>query len=144
MPITINSVLKRLEVDINTVVEDAIIENSETLADLQRAQMLKGENSKGEKIGKYRNPAYARKKASMNPLAGGSVDLKLTGDFHRGIFVADVRKDVFVMSSADEKTVELSKKYDDPFGMNADSKNELVNGEFAKDFKKKVRLKLRL
>jgi hypothetical protein len=145
MPTTINTVLARLKsFDVSEVAQDAIIENSKSIADQQRHQMLTGLNSKGEKIGKYRNASYARKKAAMNPLAGGSVDLKLTGAFHRGIFVADVRKDVFVLSSTDEKTVDLANKYNDPFGMNEDSRKELVNGELGKGFIRTAREKLKL
>jgi hypothetical protein len=116
-------------VSIPKIVEEATYNTSDRLVKSQRAQMLYGEGSKG-KIGKYRSAAYARKKYQMNPIAGeGNVDLRLTGDFSKGVF-ADVRTDGVVLDSGDPKTSALVKKYgEDIFGLNPD---------YAADYSEKV------
>lgn len=106
--------VKALNTD--AAVDDAIEQTKEKVVELNRSQLLRGENKDGDRLGKYRNPAYARMKAAMNPLAGGSVDLKLTGGFQREMFV-DQRRDALVLGSTDEKTQSLLRRYPGAFGL---------------------------
>ena len=126
---TINSLLTSVQkLDMEFLIENSLIETSENYKGLQKDQMIHGLNSKGTQIGKYRSPAYAQKKSSMNPLAGeGNVDLKLTGDFYSGIFT-DVRSDGILVDSADQKSEALQQKYGETiFGLDDDNKQEYVN-----------------
>lgn len=106
-------------INVRQEVEDAFLQKRDILIKLQRVQMLMGERSDGQKIGKYNNIPYAIKKQSINPLAGfRAVDLRLTGAFHAGIF-ADVRSNSVVLDSADEKAGDLINKYgEEIFGLN--------------------------
>lgn len=127
------------KVDVNTVVSDTIEEASPLITDRQKGQMLEGVNAKGARIGRYRNPAYAQMKAAMNPVANGSVDLLLTGDFYRGIYT-EARGDTIVIDSTDEKTDSLAKKYGEIiFGLNKNTKAELIREDLKPIFLKNIK-----
>ncbi|PHJ59272.1 hypothetical protein VF04_35005 [Nostoc linckia z7] len=79
----------------------------------QRDQMLHGKDKNGNPIGKYRSGVYAIDKYRLSSLAGlGFADLKLTGAFHRGIFLK-VNGDSYGFDSTDSKTGKLTTKYGD-------------------------------
>ena len=117
-----------LKLNTPEVIEKVMMDSAEDYKNLQRNQMLHGLNSKGQKIGKYRNPIYARMKAQLNPLAGeGNVDLKLTGDFQSDMFL-DVRGDTFIVDSADEKSQQLQTRYgEEIFGLDTDYKQQFAD-----------------
>lgn len=123
---TIETLMNNLSaVDFNEVIEGSVAGTARELAQAQRDQMLHGKNAEGDLIGKYRNPAYARKKYEMNPLAGfGNVDLRLKNEFQQDIIV-DARERAAVIDSANEKTEQLIKKYGkNIFGLNKDYAGE--------------------
>lgn len=111
----------------------------------QRAQMMEGKNMEGDKIGRYRNPAYARLKNAMNPVPGlGFPDLKLTGEFHREIYT-EIRGDKVIIDSTNEKTEALAKRFGEAiFGLNQDRKSELVKTELQPVFMENIRKELKL
>jgi hypothetical protein len=110
--------LERLNrIDPNEVAAQAIESTKPELVNLQEDQMMQGLNAKGEKIGRYRSQAYARRKNQMNPLPGfGVPDLRLTGSFHRGLG-AIVQENSTTLTSDDSKADALAKKYGDIFGL---------------------------
>lgn len=61
--------------------------NEDTIVDMNRDQMMAGEDSSGKPIGKYSNPVYEDFKKFLNPKAGGKVDLFLEGGFQREMFL---------------------------------------------------------
>lgn len=139
---TINQLRAKLQsLNIAEVSQASIEETKDEIIERQKEQLRYGLNSKGEKIGKYKNPAYARKKSSMNPLAGfGNVDLKLTGAFVGGIKV-DVGNEVFTTESLDSKAEGLEAKYgNDILGLDEDHKKGYVKN-LRPVFLKKVRSK---
>lgn len=143
---TVAALLKRVDaINVSDQSQFAIDDTREQLVLKQQMQMLHGLNAKGEKIGKYANPEYAAAKFALNPLAGfGNVDLRLTGTFFNDAFV-DVRDDVFVITSGNEKTRELEQKYgQDIFGLNKDYKKEYVQEDLKPVFFKNVRNRLKL
>jgi len=73
----------------------------------------KGINPDGSTIGFYRSQQYSLFKRQKNPLAGGTVDLILTGGFTRGLFVENKHDNVFNFDSHDEKAPDLFIKYGD-------------------------------
>lgn len=132
---TILSMLKKFE-QLNTdeIAVDSIDATKDEIKVKQKDQLLHGLRPDGSKIGKYRSNKYATKKYALNPLAGiGNVDLKLTGDLHREIFV-DVRDNTLVIDSADEKTGSLINKYGDPFGLGSERRAEYINETLRKVF----------
>lgn len=78
-------------VNLHKILANSLKELQPKLAEVQRLQMKSGLNRQGKLIGKYKSPAYAKKKFEMNPIPGlGNVDLHLTGETARQVF-ADVR-----------------------------------------------------
>lgn len=132
---TILSLIKKFE-QLNTddIAVESIDETKEEIKVKQKDQLLYGLKADGTKIGRYRNNKYAAKKYALNPLAGfGNVDLRLTGELHREIFV-DVRDNTLVIDSADEKTGSLINKYGDPFGLGSERRAEYINETLRKVF----------
>lgn len=78
---------------------------------LQKDQMLHGEDNEGGEIGSYKNSAYAAMKERMNSLAGGGVDLRLTGNFYNAIALTASSNNKYRVFSRDEKNGKLVKKY---------------------------------
>jgi hypothetical protein len=116
--VTIAALNRRVKALSVTEVSTESIEATKTeFLDAQRDQLLHGKRPDGSPIGKYKNPAYARKKYAMNPLAGfGNWDLRLKGDYQNALFV-DVRDDSYVVDSADSKAGDIDKRIGDPLGL---------------------------
>jgi hypothetical protein len=109
--------LKRFEQlgrETDFVVEEAFNDTAPKFTEQQREQLERGLTADGETIRpRYQNAGYARMKQAMNSKPGlGNPDLKLTGSFHRQIFI-DPRVDsgVIVVGSTDEKAEDLEEKY---------------------------------
>lgn len=145
MGTSINDMRERFaSVNFNQVAEDALYDSRDVIKELQVDQLKRGVRKDGSRIGKYKNKAYAAKKHQLNPLAGfGNVDLILKGDFKSQIFV-DVREDVFVIDSGDEKAAKLISDYGDPFGLTDESNAELIKQPLQQNFEKRAKEKLRL
>lgn len=101
-------------IDFNEVIETSVDQTAKEFIETQQDQMFHGINAKGDSIGKYRSKAYANRKLALNPL--GVVDLKLTGEFYKGMFI-DPRTNSVVIDSADPKSDGLQKKYKEVFGL---------------------------
>jgi hypothetical protein len=92
--------------DLQQMAGDIVVENGEKVDDLIRAQLYEhGEDGYGHQLTpQYQSKSYARKKYGMNPAPGyGVPDLKLKGDFYRGIAV-QVSSGNMVITSTDRKT----------------------------------------
>jgi hypothetical protein len=123
---SIGHLIDNLEnLDFNNVIEESMIDTVDSFVRLQRLQMLSGQTSEGRKIGRYKSPAYAKKKYQLSRLAGyGNVDLRLTGDFYRGVTV-DPRSKSVAIGGADYKTEILTDKYgEEIFGLNQEYAGE--------------------
>ena len=137
---TVTDLRVRLQkIDISFQAGEAINDTKETVIDKQRDQLLHGLRADGTLIGKYRNKVYAAKKFAQNPLAGfGNMDWKLTGSLHRELFV-DVRNDLYVIDSADEKTGGLSQQFKDPFGLTKESQQSYIDEKLRSVFIERVK-----
>lgn len=90
-------------------------QNQSEALDMNAGQLFEGVDSQDQSLGEYRSQSYARFKQSLNP--AGVVDLKLTGDFYRGLFV---KADQFPVAfdSSDGKSEMLKEKYgEEIFGL---------------------------
>lgn len=97
--------------------------NSRFILDLNREQLMHGEDSRGRKLLKYDSKEYADFKKKLNPK--GVTDLKLTGAFHES-FTLDASEFPIEFGAADEKTTKLVAKYgQDIFGLSEESKEIL-------------------
>lgn len=131
-------------VSLDKQVQETVEETKDSIQLLQKDQLLRGLNSKGEKIGRYRSNKYARVKNEMNPLPGlGIPDLKVTGSFHTKISTT-VTPDTFKSDSSDSKAPNLKEKYgNDIFGLTDESKSEYIQ-ELKPVFVKKMKENLKV
>lgn len=122
------------KVDIPYEAETAVEATRSDMIARQKDQLLHGIRADGDKIGRYKNATYARKKNQLNPLAGyGFMDFKLTGQLYSEIFV-DVREKTYVIFSADPKTLKLVERIGDPFDLTKDNKTEWVEESLRPQF----------
>lgn len=111
-------------VNMTEVVQAAVAGTIKDYERLQKSQMLKGEDSKGGKIGKYKNKKYAAGKHAINPLPGlGYMDFKLTGDFYKEFFTRLSASSLFI-SSTNKKTKGLLAINKDVFTLNKSNASE--------------------
>lgn len=127
-------------VDVETDAMTVIDANKDTITAYNREQMMTGKSPSGERIGVYRSRWYAQMKQSMNPMAGGGVDLRLTGAFQGAMFTK-VSGQEWETSSTDGKLGELTEKYDDNFGLSSDNQELFNDLFFLPDFLKLLEAK---
>ena len=77
----------------------------------KKQEFKQGDNPDGSAIGQYKNKDYQSMKMRMNPLAGGDVDLILTGKFSNQMFVKSLGNSRFIFKSKDKKEDMLKEKY---------------------------------
>lgn len=108
----INAMRKKFRtLNFNLAIGDALEETKGEILEYQKAQMQHGLASDGTKIGKYKNKSYAVKKYNLNPKAGAwNVDLKLYGEFYRGMVIKFFQRSFFIIS-VDQKYEKLTDKY---------------------------------
>lgn len=81
------------------------------LTSLKEAEFKHGDRPDGTAIGKYRSKSYAAFKQRKNPLAGGDVDLILTGDLINSAFLKKNGEGSYLFGFRDGKAPDLLKKY---------------------------------
>ena len=79
-----------------------IEENSELAADITREQLNLGIDTSGAELPDYKSIKYLAKKNEPKTAKNGKYNLKLSGDFHRSIYVRITNKEVEV-DATDEK-----------------------------------------
>lgn len=138
---TIAAVLNRVKsIDIKSIAQTSIVETKEAIADLNAEQMFVGLRSDGSEI----LPSYSKLTIQIKKEKGQPTDrvtLRDTGSFYEGIKV-DVSGDRLNITSTDEKTEKLNKKYSKSkgniFGLSDRFKREYLNNNLRKVFKNKV------
>ena len=124
---TIQRLYDRVQkLDTDQVIQDAIEETKDHIADLQAEQMHKGQESTGDMINPpYRFSTVAIKRKKGQP--SDRVTLQDTGAFYKGLYV-NVTSDSVRIDSTDSKTTKLVEKYGpDIFGLSVIFKREYLN-----------------
>mgnify|MGYP005993372879 CR=1 FL=1 len=118
-----DELLKRVEQvqkNIDNYLLDQVEENKGFILDLNRAQLMIGEDSKKKKI----EPAYTAYTKRLKRFKGqptNRVTLKDTGVYHKSFYL-DVRDDHFIIDTNDELADKLEIKYgDDLLGLSTDN-----------------------
>lgn len=92
-----------------------VIINSPNIIKQVRSRWLIGESVLGGFIGEYSSSAmgqdYKAYKLSINPSAGGHVDLTLTGSLGEGLTVKQQSAETFLVYSTDSKYDKIGSKY---------------------------------
>lgn len=114
--------VSRVVKDLEKIVLDSAMELKDSIADLNVKQLEEGKRTDGNSIiPEYQSQNYAKaKKAIGAKPASGTPDLKLTGDFHKGIY-ADLKGNYIYTYSSDSKADKLNSKYRQIFGLTFES-----------------------
>ena len=107
----LNDKLKRLTLPKIRLETEKIIRNNPQLVFRKQDEFRHGENPDGSTIGLYRSEEYRMMKQQMNPLAGGTVDLILTGSTIKNLQVVSLGNGEFKLYSTDHKWNDLVAKY---------------------------------
>jgi len=118
----------------------ALAETKEDFVEANVDQMRHGKNKNGNIIGEYRSAWYGDFKTRMNPLAGGNVDLILTGAFTSGMYLELMSRGSYKIDSKEQKRNDLVKKYgSDIFGLGGEYKSKAINKNFRRVLIEKVK-----
>lgn len=117
------------KLDTDRVIEQALDDTSKQFAEANRDQLNHGFGRDGKRLGRYKNSAYAAKKNRMNSLPGyGNPDLKLSGDYQRGIFMT-ANGDQVLTGSLDRK--DLEGRYPTALGLGGEFKDAYLKNSLA-------------
>jgi hypothetical protein len=125
------------KIDLQKIAEQTLTELESFVVALNQEQLSHGLRSDEEKVyPDYRSKSYAELKHQENPKPGfGIPDLELTGSFYDKFYLD---KDKFNISSHDEKTEKLVKKYGRSiFGLTGESLQKM-KPEMNRRFKEKI------
>lgn len=97
--------------EISKIVGDLIILNSGVLITDVKQRLQHGQSVNGGIIGRYSWDDYRLYKQSINQLAGGNVDLMLTGALTDALTVRKTSNNQYQIFSTDSKYEKLGKQY---------------------------------
>lgn len=125
MALSIKDYLHRLQrinkSELRELVYQLILEHEDVLKALKYEEMEMGNIHSNGTLRNYKNPHYAAYKKTINPLAGGHVDLILTGAFASAMFVkkSSAKSGAFTFGNRDAKRNVLTANFgNDLFGLN--------------------------
>jgi hypothetical protein len=127
-------ILKKLEsINVDLSAQVAIENTAQAATDTQRGQLSQGMTSSGAFL-----PDYSFRSVFQYGKPPGPIKLYDTGSFYRGVLI-DVRQDIFIMESADEKSRMLQDRYgENILGLGMQAKIEYIRTlqpEFLKQIK---------
>lgn len=118
--------VKATKINPQEIVTNLIILNAPNLIQKVRSRWQLGESVFGGAIGEYRSSEYRAYKISLNPKAGGKVDLTLTGALSDGLALRPLGGEKFELFSNDEKYRKIGNKYGfSEFGLSDNEWQEL-------------------
>lgn len=117
-----------------------IKEDEIMLRGLKAKELLEGKLPNGKQIGTYRSPSYSLFKQRINPLAGGKVDLVLTGAFAESAYLLKPKNNIYGFGFSDKKATSLLARYGkDVGGLNQQTFNRFVEIQVAEHFIKAMK-----
>ena len=129
MPVSAKQMQKRLQPVANTYwiqqeVQKIVERDNLNLVEQKKTEFERGLRPDGTLIGDYRSESYRIFKQSLNPLAGGHVDLMLTKAFISSMFVKPFGKG-YIFDASNNKTDKLKGQYGlDIMGLNQEWFNQ--------------------
>lgn len=114
-----------INLDLMSIMEECVTETEDTFNNLNREQLRHGIDARGDSMPRYKSAKYAKMKRDMGSIAGGRVDLLLTGDFFKSFHLNPIEM-AAVPTPSDHKTEMLVKMYpsNDFLGLNDESMRE--------------------
>lgn len=120
-------------IDVDLSAQVAIENTADAIANEQREQLAKGLKSDDSFM-----PDYSFRSVFQYGKDPGPIKLYDTGAFYRGILI-DVRQDIFIIESADEKSTMLQNRYgNEILGLGTDAHGNyirILQPEFLKEIK---------
>jgi hypothetical protein len=141
---TIRGVLRKYQAlrdNMDLVIERTFEESKESMAAYNVDQLERGEGSDGQPLKKYRNPEYAQKKNKLNPIPGlGNPDLRVTGAYHKSLYVEIVGDRVRFLAS-DIKAPKLEEQFGTEviYGHNQETRKEFIRSVLRPAFMREVK-----
>lgn len=129
---------RRMRLMLDDTIDYAFDASRYAFADAQREQLTDGFDNTGGRLRSYKSRQYAQKKNIMNSRPGfGNPDLKLTGSFHRQLFMTPFRG-YLLIGSLDEKAPKLESAYPSALGLADPYKGEYTEGPLFSAWKEYV------
>lgn len=120
---------------LQNLMEQEIIKEAFNVVGLKEQDLLKGDIYGDGTLIPYKSESYAVLKESMNPLAGGAVDLMFTGAFLDAMIVKRISDNKYYFVSSDMKSPELTQEYGEGiFGLNQEKFDEFQVNVLAPKF----------
>jgi hypothetical protein len=121
------------------MVAEELLKDESTLKQLKEQDFLEGDiYGNGTNLA-YRSRDYELFKAGKNPLAGGAVDLILTGDFVDAMYLLRPKQGRYKFGNRDKKRNKLVQKYGDGiFSLNQNVFNKYLKDITAPRLKKNI------
>ncbi|MGR3218462.1 MAG: hypothetical protein ACUZ8H_01410 [Candidatus Anammoxibacter sp.] len=108
--------------------EKEILTNKNEIVELVKQRWLRGKRPSGQIIGEYKFFSYQRQKVAQNPLAGGTVDLILTGALRDGLTIFPSLGGNFNIFSTDEKAILIADTYGlDVYGLTPEEERAVID-----------------
>jgi|GEM_PF-2217042 len=137
---TIASLLEKFQnLDTDKIIEEAFEESTEDFAAENRDQMMHGLDRNEQRIGRYKNNRYAKKKNQLNALPGyGNIDLRLDGPYQNKIEIK-VSGEIVEERSTDEKAEYIEANYGtDMYGLGGEFKAEFLDESLEPKVQEKI------
>ena len=127
-----------------SIVELSVHELEDEIRNMIKHRWLTGASVDGGKIGEYSNSLNRSIKLLVNPLAGGSVDLTLTGALGDSIELVKNDSGNYEIISSDSKYFEIGNKYGfEEFGL-TDQEMSLIMTILGKTINNRINNKLNI
>ena len=123
------------------IVAEELIKDESTLKMLKEQDFLEGDIfGDGRSYATYRSVGYSKMKQAKNPLAGGKVDLILTGKFVDSMFLKKAKSGSYTFGNTDTKRNILKEIYgDNIFGLNQKVFDKYLNDITAPRLYRKIK-----
>lgn len=117
---------KLKQVRVYDIIDDYMLDNETKILNLVRERLKRGDGVNGGIIGEYASLSYSYFKQSRNPLAGGYVDLYLTGALQKELEIRQEAQGKYLIHSTDKKYFNLAEKYGkEQFGLTEEQQKQV-------------------
>lgn len=121
-----------------------IVPYQDDLVTLKENEFKRGDRPNSSIIGTYRSRSYSLLKQRQNPLAGGDVDLILTGDFINSAYLKRPSAGKYLFGFRDQKARSLFSKYGtDIAGLNQNTFNLFLKEKIQPNFVREIKNRLK-
>ena len=122
------------------MVAEELLKDENTIKQLKEQDFLDGDIYGDETNLAYKSKNYELFKAGKNPLAGGAVDLILTGDFVDAMYLLKPKQGRYKFGNTDKKRNILKEMYgDNIFGLNQNVFNKYQKEIIAPRFLRRIK-----